>query len=288
MQDFLKELFTSGSFVQMGAIAAILASVASGCIGSYVVTLRISYIAGAIAHCILGGMGIAHYLKHAKGVEWILPLHGAIIASLIATAIIGTLTLRRKERADTILGAVWSIGMAIGLYFMYITPGYNQELSGYLFGSITMVSTHDIILVAILDALVILIVVLFYGKLLAVSFDEEFARLRGINVHFWYLLLLCLTALTVVLLVQLVGIVLVIALLTLPPATAGRFTQRLGSMMALATVFALTCTLSGMAVSYGPNLEPGAMIVLIAGSLYVICLAGGKIISRLRIMAARS
>ncbi len=270
MIEFLTAL-GQHEFLQRMVICALLASVSCGVVGSFVVVRRISYLAGSIAHCVLAGMGAAGYLNKVHGVN-ITPMVGAVVAALVAALIIGLVSLRAKEREDTVIGAVWAIGMAVGFLFIHKTPGYNQDLMSYLFGSITLVGMSDIVLLAVLDLVVVVTVLLFFNPLVAVCFDEEFARLRGIHVEFWYLLLLCLAALTVVLLVSVVGIVLVIALLTLPVAIASQFSRKLLTIMILATVVTATLTLGGIVVSYRPGWPASATIITLAGSVYLIVL----------------
>ncbi len=278
MEDFFIDLFQQ-RFLQYAILTGILASIACGIVGSYVVTRRISYIAGSIAHSVLGGMGAARYFQVVYGWQWLHPLHGAIVAAIAAAIIIGLVSLKTRQREDTVIGAVWAIGMAIGILFIAKTPGYNEDLMGYLFGNILMVSPGDLWLIAGLDILVIAIGLLFYHQLLAVCFDEEFARLRGIRVEFYYLLLLCLTAFTVVLLVTIVGIVMVIALLTLPAAIASYFAKRLWQMMIIAMAFTVCFTFSGIAISYGPDLPVGATTILLAGTVYIAISIGKQFFS---------
>lgn len=264
-------------FLQYALITAVLASIACGLIGPYVVVRRITYIAGGIAHSVLGGLGAAVYLESVHGVTWLHPIYGAVAAALLAAVIIGMVSLRARQREDTVIGAVWAIGMAAGVIFIWQTPGYSADLMTYLFGSILMVSSQDLWLLAGLDVLIIAVTFLFYHQFLAVCFDEEFARIRGINTEFYYLLLLCLIALTVVLLVTVVGIVLVIALLTLPAAIAGFFAHTLRQMMLLATLLSLFFTVGGLAFSYQPDLPAGVTTVLIAGAAYLIVVIGRRI-----------
>ena len=271
MAEFLTDL-QQQTFLQYALLTGILASIACGIIGSYVVTRRITYIAGGIAHSVLAGMGAARYCESVYRWEWLHPLYGAVVAALIAAIIIGLVSLRARQREDTVISALWAIGMAVGILFILRTPGYNEDLMSYLFGNILMVSSDDLWLIAGLDALVVTVGLLFYNQLLAVCFDEEFARLRGIRVEFYYLLLLCLTALTVVLLVTVVGIVMVIALLTLPAAVAGQFSRRLWQMMALSSLFTILFTTAGLAFSYGPNLPAGATTIVLAGGVYLAVL----------------
>jgi len=196
--------------------------------------------------------------------------------------IIGLVSMRAKQREDTVIGSLWAVGMATGILFIYKTPGYNEDLMSYLFGSILMVSPQDLWMIAGLDILVVIAGVLFYNQFLALCFDEEYARLRGVHVEFYYLVLLCLTALTVVLLVTVVGIVMVIALITLPAAVAGELTKRLWHMMALSTVLTVLFTTAGLAFSYGPDLPAGATTIIIAGTTYLLVVLGLRVFRLLR------
>jgi len=275
MADFFQDLGRH-AFLQYALLTGVLASVACGVIGSYVVTRRITYIAGGIAHSVLAGMGAARYLQVVHGWEGLHPLYGAVAAALAAAVIIGLVSMKARQREDTVISAVWAVGMAVGILFIYRTPGYNENLMSYLFGNILMVSPGELWLIAALDAVVVVVGLLFYNRFLAVCFDEEFARLRGVQVEFYYLLLLCLTALTVVLLVTVVGIVLVIALLSLPVAVAGVFARRLWQMMALSAGFTVLFTTGGLALSYGPNLPAGATTIVLAGLCYLGVVGGAR------------
>lgn len=269
MTEFLDAVFRH-SFLQYALLTGVLASIACGMVGTYVVARRITYIGGGIAHSVLGGMGAAYYLSVVYKWNNLQPLFGAVVAALLSAIIIGLVSLRAKQREDTVISSLWAIGMAVGIIFVSRTPGYNQDLMSYLFGNILMVTPSDLWLIAVLDALVIAVSVIFYNYFLAVCFDEEFARVRGINVQLYYLLLLCLTALTVVILVTVVGIVMVIALLTLPVAVAGFFTKSLWRMMLLGMVFSILFTTVGLALSYSPDLPAGATIIILAGGTYLL------------------
>jgi zinc transport system permease protein len=281
MGEFIEAVRTE-PFMQYALLTGVLASVACGVVGTYVVVRRISYLAGGIAHCVLGGMGAAMYLNKAHGVVWLTPLLGAVGAALVAAVIIGAVSLRFKQREDTVIGALWAVGMASGVLFMAKTPGYQQDLMGYLFGNILMVGPGDLWLIGILDAVVVIISLVFYKQLLAICFDKEFAQTRGLRVEFYYLLLLCLTALTVVLLVTVVGIVMVIALLTLPVAVAGQLARRLWQMMVVAAVLSMALTTAGLAISYSPNLPAGATTIVLAGAVYLLVLLVKEPVDRLR------
>ena len=277
MIDFWKVLFDpDNAFLRLALYVGTLASLPFGIIGTYVVTRRISYLAGAIAHCVFGGIGAGLYIQIKLGITWFDPMYGAIAAALLAAIIIGLISLHAQQREDTVIGALWAIGMAAGILFIDITPGYF-DITSYLFGDILLISQSDLYLVIGLDILTALISILFFNKLFAVCFDEEFARLRGINADLFYILLLCLTSITVVLLVRIVGIIMVIALLTIPPAIAGIFAGKLWQMMALSSILCAVFTWSGLAVSYQFNLSSGPTIIMIAGITYLMTLSTIKL-----------
>jgi zinc transport system permease protein len=269
MAEFFRAL-TQFPFLQHALLAGVLASVASGIVGTFVVTRRITVIAGSMAHSVLGGMGVAYWLHTVHGVTWLQPLHGALIAAILAALFIGVVRLRGAEREDTIISALWALGMAVGVLFLAKTPGYKADLMTYLFGNIVLVDAAELRLLIGLDLVVVAVAVLFYQPLLALCFDEEFARVRGVNVTFYYMLLLVLVALTVVTLIYVVGIVLVIALLTLPVAIAGKFAQRMWQMMALAALLSSLLTSVGLALSFGPDLPVGATTIILAGAAYMV------------------
>lgn len=267
MSSFLTDLFEL-PFLFHAVLAGILCSIASGVVGTYVVLRRITYIAAAIAHCILGGLGAARYISVVYGIEWLRPIYGAIIAALFAAIIIGIISLKAKEREDTVISTLWAVGMASGVLFIFKTPGYGEDLTSYLFGNILMVSKEDLWLIGGLDVIVITTTALFYKQILAVCFDEEFSRTRGVAVEAYYLLLLCMTALTVVLMISAVGVIMVISMLTLPVAIASKFFNRVWKIMTAAVVLGIIFNLSGLILSYEPNLPSGALTIIIAGITY--------------------
>ena len=269
MSEFL-EAVASHAFMRHALLTGVLASVACGVMGSFVVVKRISYVAGGIAHCVLGGIGAALYLQRAHGWDALDPIYGALVAALAAAVVIGLVSLKARQRVDTVIGAVWAIGMATGILFLSRTPGYGEDLMSYLFGNILMVTGKDLWLMVALDAVVVAAALLFFKQFQSICFDEEFSRVRGINVSVYFVFLLVLTALTIVLLVTVVGIVMVIALLTIPAAVAGHFTNRLSHMMAAAILVSIVFTTGGLAVSYGPDLPAGATIIVLAGATYLL------------------
>ncbi len=265
------------AFLQYAVLAGLLASVACGVVGSFVVVRRTTYVAGAIAHCVLGGMGAARYLQRVHGIEWSTPLLGATVAAVVAALIIAVVTGSGRQREDTVLSAIWAIGMAVGISFITATPGYSEDLMSYLFGNILMVGASDLGHMVVLDAVIVALMLLFYDRFLIISFQPELARLRGIRVGFYHTLLLVLISLTVVLLTQVVGLVMVIALLTLPAATALQFARRLWSAMLGASALCFLFTLGGIVLSYGPELPTGATVIQVAGATYLVALGGKRI-----------
>jgi zinc transport system permease protein len=256
------EALAQHEFLQRALAGGLLASIGCGVVGSYVVVQRISLLAGAIAHAVLGGMGMAWYFGAP-------PLAGALAAAVLAALVIGWVKLKFAEREDTAIAAIWALGMAVGILFISQTPGYSVDLMGYLFGNLLMIGSADLWLIAALDLVVLGLVLVFYRQFLAVSFDAEFAQVRGLSVERYYLLLLVLVALTVVMLIHVVGLILVIALMTLPAAIAGRFIHSLAGMMLLATSFGMAFTAGGLALSYAPDLPSGPVIIVLAGLAYL-------------------
>lgn len=250
-------------FMRNALLAALLSSVACGVIGAYVVVKRLVSISGGIAHAAFGGIGLGYFL----GID---PILGVLPFS-VASAI-GIWAVSRKGRLseDTAVGIFWAMGMAVGVLFIGLTPGYAPDLFGYLFGNILTVPRSDIYLMLGLDALILGVVVLRYKELLALSFDEEFARVSGVRVEAMYLMLLCLVAVTVVVLIRIVGIVLVIALLTMPAAIARQHTRSLTRMMFLSTLVGAALTLGGLRLSYSLNLPSGATIILLSGAAFLL------------------
>ncbi len=259
--EFLHAL-TQHAFLQYALLAGVLASIACGMIGTYVVVRRISFISGGIAHSVLGGMGLAYFLGGS-------PLLGALCAAVVAALIIGLVSLYARQHEDTIISALWAVGMAVGILFIAHTPGYNVDLMSFLFGNILMVSPRDLWHIALLNGVVLGCVLLFYRQFEAVCYDQEFARLRGIQTNLIYMLLLVLIALTVVLLIQVVGVILVIALLTIPATTAAAFARSLGRMMILAVGINLGVTVTGLGIAYTVDWPAGATIILVAALVFL-------------------
>jgi len=264
MIEFFNAVFEY-QFLQYAVLGCLLASIGCGVIGSYVVIKKLGSLAGGIAHAVLAGMGIAYFFGLS-------PLLGATIMSLVSAVLIGMINLRLKQNEDILVAAFWSVGMAIGVLFISKTPGYNVNLMSYLFGNILMVSGNDLVRMLVLDVMVLIVVKVFYRQLLAAAFDEEYARVRGVNVEIYYILMLSMVALTVVLLIQIVGLIMVIALLVLPTASVSLFVGSLPKIMFYSVILCALVTISGLALSFQPDLPSGAMIILVAGIVYSLSL----------------
>jgi len=273
------------TFMRHALLAGLLVSVACGLIGTFVVVKRIVFISGGIAHAAYGGIGLGYYFKYMilpvlfagsaaardpRPGYW--PLLGAVVFSLLAAAIMGWIQRRTRQRADTIIGVLWAIGMAVGIILVDLTKGYKVDLMSYLFGSILAVERTELLAIAGLDVLVIALVALFYKELLAVSFDETFATVENVPVGAIYGLLLAMIALTVVMLMRVVGLILVIAMLTIPPAIAGRLVKGIVPMMIVSALLGVLFTFTGLWLSYAWNLTSGASIILVAGAGYLLSL----------------
>jgi zinc transport system permease protein len=274
MTDFFRDMATN-PFLKTGLAAGLLASLACGVIGPYVVTRRIVFLSGAIAHMAVGGIGAALFawtmfpavsgLMERKDAA----LAGAIAAALGGAVIIGFVHQRVSERMDTLIGALWAIGMAVGILLIKFTPGYQGELMAYLFGNIVYVDWADVRLILALDAVILATVAVFHKRLLAICLDQQQAELQGVNVLATNIVLLCLVALTVICLTQVVGLILVIALLSLPAAAAAHHVTRMGALLAVSTALCAAVTTLPRIAVYGTSVGPESAIVLAAGGLYL-------------------
>lgn len=249
-------------FMRNALAAGILASIACGIVGSYVVVKRIVFISGGVSHSAYGGIGLGCLFDFN-------PVLGSTLFSLAAALIIGVVSKESSQREDTVIGVIWAIGMSLGIIFISMSPGYSANLFSYLFGNILTVPTSDIFIMLVLDSLIITVVFLLYNHFLALCFDEEFALLVSYPQKL-YLLLLCLIALTVVILIRVVGVILVIAMLTIPAAIGAQFTNNLKKMMFISTILGIIFTTVGLSISYIFNIASGATIILFSGITYLI------------------
>jgi len=279
MSDFFSALVSVDfPFVRNALFAGLLSSVLFGTIGAVVTVRRIASLAGAISHAVLGGIGLALFVSARGLIPGFPPLAGALIFAVISAIIIGIVSLKAKQREDTVINAIWAIGMSLGILFMAKTPGYTDP-TVYLFGNILLISYRDLVLLAIMDCIVLFFAWRFYPQIEGSSFDEEFARVRGVPVQAVFLVLLAITAVAIVLLQTFVGIVMVIAMLTLPSGCANSLSRSLGGMMFLSCIFSAAFSVCGLAAGWIFNLPPGATTVIIAGIVF-LCFSAARILPR--------
>jgi zinc transport system permease protein len=254
-------------FFQRALLAGLLASVACGVVGSYVVVKQMASISGGLSHAAFGGVGLGYLLGFS-------PMLGATIFALASGAGIGFAYRRIQSGLDTLIAITWALGMALGIVFISMAPGYVPDLMSYLFGSILFVPTGYVVMIFALDLLIVGVVARFFREFQAVAFDEECAQVMGVRVELTFQAMLALTALAVVTLIRIVGVILVIALLTIPAATARQWNKSLASMMVAASAIGAFCTTSGLFLSYalsdsaGLEIPPGPLIILLAVALY--------------------
>lgn len=247
------ELF-SYDFFQKAFLAAVFASISCGIIGAYIVSRRIVFISGGITHASFGGIGLAFFLGFN-------PLLGAVLFAVLSALGIQFFTKVAEIREDSSIAIWWSLGMALGIIFVFLTPGYTPNLMSYLFGNILTVTTSELWWMFILNLVIVVFFVVFLRKILYIAFDEEFARTAGLPVGLFNYLIIVLIALTVVLNIRVVGIILILSLLTIPQATANLFTNDFKRLLVYSSLFAFVGTIAGLFISYFLNIPSGAAII---------------------------
>jgi len=263
-------------FMRNALAAGLLASVICGIMGTLVVVNRIVFLSGGVAHAAYGGIGLSFFLGWPYMV-------GTLGFSLAAAMVMAAVSLKARHRADTIIGVIWALGMACGIILLDLTPGYNVDLMSYLFGSILTVPGSDLWIMMIVGALSAGFVVFFYKDLLAISYDEEFARIRGVPIRALYFALIGILAVTIVMVIQVVGLILVIALLTIPAFIVEKYAKSLFQMMVGSSLLGAVFTVSGLWLSYAFDLTSGASIIMVAGIIFFLFLLADRLmISRRR------
>lgn len=253
----------SYTFMQNALISVVLVSMITGIIGSLVVVNKMVFLSGGIAHSAYGGIGIAIFF----GLPMLLStsLFCIIIALIIAKA-----SFKHREHLDILIGITWAAGMSLGILLVDLSPGYQSELMSYLFGSLLAVSGDDITYMSVLLVMIIVIVFTFFRDILAVSYDTEYASLRGVKTKFFYTVILLLSSLTIVISIKVVGLILVISLLTIPIYIASFFSKSLFSMMINATLLSIFFSLIGLTLSYHFDLSSGPSIIMVS-SMFALC-----------------
>jgi zinc transport system permease protein len=269
-------------FFQRVLLAGLLASLACGVIGTYVVAKRIASLSGGLSHAAFGGVGLGYLAGFP-------PMLGAAGFGLLAALVVGIAQRRLGSGIDTLVSMVWSVGMALGIVFVALAPGYAPDLMSYLFGSLLFVPWDYVIAIGVLDLLILVAVLLFHRVFEAVCFDDEFAEVAGLPAEGVFLGLLALTALAIVTLIRVVGVILAIALLTIPAATARPWVESLRAMMLLSVALCAVSTVGGLLLAYGLSqgiglsAPPGPLIILLAAFFYALSAAARAATQRRRV-----
>lgn len=253
--EFLQEVLQYKFFIH-AVLASVLCGVACGMVGTYVVCRRLVFLSGGITHSSFGGIGIAYYL----GLN---PLLGAFCFAVLSAIGIEACAADKRIREDSAIGLIWSLGMAVGIIFVYMTPGYAPNLMSFLFGNILSVTVSDLVGMAIVVAAVVVVFALFYRPVMYVAFDREYAASQNVPTRWIGYLMAVLIAVTIVISIRVVGIVLLISLLTMPAVIANQLTRSFGRMMAGASVVAVIGTLIGLYASYLLDIPSGAATIFV-------------------------
>jgi zinc transport system permease protein len=252
-------------FMRHALAAGLLASIICGVMGTLVVVNRIVFLSGGIAHASYGGIGLAFFFGWPY-------LIGTIGFAVGAALLMAAVSLKAQHRSDTVIGVIWAVGMALGIILLDLTPGYHVDLMSYLFGSILTVPLVDLGIMLVLGVLIGGLTSVFYSEILALSYDEEFAAVRGVPVRWLYFSMITLLAVTIVMVIRVVGLILVIALLTIPPYIMERYARSLWQMMIGSSLIGAAFTIIGLFLSYRFDLTSGASIILVAGFTFFLLL----------------
>jgi len=250
------------TFMRNAVFAALLASIVTGIIGTVAIEKKLISMSGGIAHASFGGIGLGYLL----GFE---PIWGGLLFAVAASATIGKLPKETKLRADTMIGILWSFGMALGILFISIAPGYMPDMTSYLFGDILSVSTGSIIYMAAFSAAVVIMFLMLYNHLVLYMFDEEYAAARGIKVKVLEWAVYIMIPVGIIVLVKVVGIILTIALMTIPVSVAKLFFKTMGKVVVFSMLLSLVFCIIGLAVAYYANIPSGVCIVIISALVYL-------------------
>jgi zinc transport system permease protein len=251
------------NFFRNALLASLLASITCGIIGTYIVSRRIVFISGGITHASFGGIGMGYYM----GFD---PILGAVLFGIFSALGIEFFTRKADLREDSAIAMLWALGMALGIIFIFLTPGYAPNLMSYLFGNILTVSLTDLMFLTLLTAGIVAFFILFYRMILFISFDEEYALTNNTPVRLFNMILICLVALTIVLNIRVVGIILVMSLLTIPQAISNLFTRYFHKMIFFSIFFGFVGSMTGLIFSYMYDIPSGAAIIFTLVLMYGI------------------
>lgn len=251
------------AFFNHALLGVAIISVAASVIGSYIVVRRLVAISGGITHACFGGLGLGYFL----GIN---PMLSAAVFAICSSAAVEWMASKCRIREDSAIAVIWALGMAIGILFVFLTPGYVPELNAFLFGNVLTISTADLWTFAIFTAALLLFMTLFYSRIVACAFDRDFARVMGLPVRFITYAMTAFVAVAIVLTIKLVGVMLLMSMFVLPQLVAEMFTHRFSSMMGLSVIVSLVCSLGGLIISAAIDVPASALIVMIMVVVYVV------------------
>ena len=261
------------TFFQRALLGSLLASIACGVIGTYIVTRRLVFISGGLTHASFGGIGIGLY----AGIS---PILTASLFSVLSAFGVEWLSKRQDMREDSAIAVFWTFGMAVGVIFSFLAPGFTPDLSAYLFGNILTITQSDLWFIGGVTTALVLFFTLSLRSIVAIAFDREFALSQRLTVRRIEYLLMMLIALTVVACLRMVGIVLVISLLTLPQMTANLFSHSFKHIIWLSILIGQISCLGGLLLSYHLNIPSGASIIFISILIFTLCKVAKSLATR--------
>lgn len=251
------------TFFRYALAGVILIAVSAAMIGTYIITRRLVAICGGITHACFGGLGLGYFLG-------ISPVATAAVFAVGSSVAVEWMSTRLRMREDSVIAVIWSVGMAIGVLFVFMTPGYVPELNSFLFGNILTISLTDIEIFAAFTGLLILFFALFYNKIVACAFDRDFATVMHLPVRFINYTMTVFVALCIVLTIRLVGVMLLMSMLSLPMMTAEVFSRRFLHMMLLSTVISLLCSVAGLWLGTLIDVPCSAIIVILMAVTFFV------------------
>ena len=251
------------SFMQNAVIAALLASIVTGIIGTIAIEKKLVSMSGGIAHASFGGIG----LGYLTGIE---PIWGGLFFAVGSSVLISKLSENKKIKADTLTGILWSFGMALGILFIYIAPGYMPDMTSYLFGDILSVSKGSIIYMSLFTFIIVMLFIMLYNYLILYLYDEEYTKIRGINIALLRWVVYLMIPVGIIVLIRVVGIILTIALMTIPTSIAKLFFKSFAKVVISSIIISVFFCLSGLIVSYYINIPSGVCIIIISTAAYLL------------------
>ncbi len=258
------ESFFEYDFLTRSILAILFGSITAGIAGSYIVSRKMVFLSGGITHSSFGGIGLAYFI----GIN---PVLGAALFGVLSALGIQYLASRQKVSEDSAIGFLWAFGMAVGIIFVYLTPGYTPDLMSYLFGSILTIHSADLIALAILSVIILAFFLRYYRLILYIAFDEGYARTFSSKVDIFKYLLIVLVSLVIVLNIRIAGVVLVLSLLTIPPNIALLFTKKFNKVIVISVVTGFLGMLSGLIASWYLNIPTGATVIFTLVLLWIVC-----------------